>query len=566
MRIKAVHENGYEALLDKIDFQNLTLHLTVNRLENATLFGTRLDLNSINEIVKYILKAFSEVVVPNFYFGKISYKTIGPTGKDGYDTSGLIIMPMELGMPPKQKLPLVSYQHGTQLMRALAPSKFPLAISKIAEEKNNLLRGKMNLNNFMNSFTSTIIDYLEVLLVTFFIAQEGYIVVMPDYQGMKEDKNDCIHPYVIASPLGHAVADLIDHTINYELPKLKMKQWNGKVFLSGYSEGGFVTMAASKVIQEEYLQHFTITASAPAAGPYSLSHSMRLLMLRDEEFSDSYYLPMTLRSYNQCYEDIKDFNHENTLKPDFQELYNLVDGYHTSAQVCSKMKTNNRLVPKNVFAEDFIEKLYGNDEIVCGKLKENDLINWKPEMPMKLYHSPNDDRVPFENAEIAANSFNKKDCSISIIPVMGLPFIECNHVAAFLPCITTSVAWFNSFLEDNRDTLNFDEGLYPNHSLISKNRNFSLRFQLDGNLVIYNLISGRVTWQWRANSKNPVICYLTKGGQLKLYYKLWSFFTLSYKKSPNRPNIGGCKLIIHDDGNAVIYDKNNTAILTLNTL
>jgi len=555
MRINAVHENGYEALLDRLDFENLLVHLSASRFDKATLFGNDLDAGIVKELVKYILKAFTEVVSMNFYFGKISYSTVSPKEEEGYKSNALIIMPMALGLPKNQALPIVSYQHGTQLMRALAPSKFPFIVNQLAGEKNNLFQGRIRINNFMNKFGATIVDFLEVMLVTLFVAKEGYIVVMPDYQGLKEEKEDCAHPYVVASPLGHSVADLIVHTIKNELPKLKMKQWNGQVFLSGYSEGGYVTMAASKIIQEEYGKAFNITASAPAAGPYSLSHCMRLLMMREEEYSDGYYLPMTLVGYKECYGHTDDFNCENTLKPAFQELYTLVDGYHTPGEVSSKMKVNNGLIPKNVFSEEFAEKLYNNDKVVCGALKKNDLVNWKPEMPMKLYHSPNDDRVPYENSEIASSSFNEKGSNVSIVPVTGLPFIGIEHVAAFLPCITTTVAWFNTFVLDKGDTLNCDEALYPNHCLISKNKKYCLRFQLDGNLVIYSLDSGRVIWQWKVNSNNPVMCYLTSSGQLKLYCRLWNFFTYCYKESPKIPNGSGCKLVLQDDGNVVINGK-----------
>jgi len=566
MRIKAAHENGYEALLEKLDFENLLLHLSANRFDKVTLLGTELNLSGVNEIIKYILKAFTEVVAPNFYFGKISYNTSSPTGKDNYESSALIIMPMPVGIPENQRLPLVSYQHGTQLMRALAPSKFPFILNQLAEERNKLFQGKISINNFMNKFSATIVDFLEVILVALFVAKEGYIVVMPDYQGMKEEKEDCVHPYVLASPLGHAVADLIVHTINNELPKMNMKQWNGQVFLAGYSEGGYVTMAASKVIQEEYSQYLKVTASAPAAGPYSLSHCMRLLMMREEEYSDGYFLPMTLVGYKQCYDNMECFNCENALKPNFYELYSLVDGYHTISEVCNKMKINDKLIPKDIFSKEFAEKLYDKDDELCGTLKENDLINWRPEMPMKLYHSPNDDRVPYENSELASNSFNEKGSNVSIVPVTGLPLIEINHVAAFVPCITTMVAWFNSFVYNKVDTLNSEEALYPNHCLISKNKNYCLRFQLDGNLVIYNMISGRVIWQWKANYKNPTICYLTSSGQLKLYCRFWNLFTYCYKSSSKIANAEGCKLVMQDDGNAIMYDKNNRSILTLNSL
>ena len=39
--------------------------------------------------------------------------------------------------------------------------------------------------------------------------------------------------------------------------------WNGQLFITGYSEGGYTTLSAQKLIEEEHPYEFNITASAP---------------------------------------------------------------------------------------------------------------------------------------------------------------------------------------------------------------------------------------------------------------------------------------------------------------
>ena len=42
-----------------------------------------------------------------------------------------------------------------------------------------------------------------------------------------------------------------------------------ELFLLGYSEGGYATMALHRELQQFHSDEFTVTASAPMAGPWS---------------------------------------------------------------------------------------------------------------------------------------------------------------------------------------------------------------------------------------------------------------------------------------------------------
>ena len=51
-------------------------------------------------------------------------------------------------------------------------------------------------------------------------------------------------------------------------------QSNEETILAGYSEGGYVTMAAHMMIEEENLDDLGLMVSFPMAGPYDLSGVM----------------------------------------------------------------------------------------------------------------------------------------------------------------------------------------------------------------------------------------------------------------------------------------------------
>ena len=93
------------------------------------------------------------------------------------------------------------------------------------------------------------------------MAGAGYVVVLPDYHGLGTGQGD--HPYMHEDTAAKAVVDAIraTKTINAEI------EFSDKLFITGYSQGGFVTMAAHRAIQSLYSNIMTVTASAPAGVP-----------------------------------------------------------------------------------------------------------------------------------------------------------------------------------------------------------------------------------------------------------------------------------------------------------
>ena len=72
-------------------------------------------------------------------------------------------------------------------------------------------------------------------------ASAGYIFVIPDYLGFGVSDN-IVHPYYRSDLTGQTVVDMIRAT--RELAVIEGYNFNGDIFLSGYSEGGFATMSA----------------------------------------------------------------------------------------------------------------------------------------------------------------------------------------------------------------------------------------------------------------------------------------------------------------------------------
>jgi dienelactone hydrolase len=111
-------------------------------------------------------------------------------------------------------------------------------------------------------------DSAEGVLLAAVFAAEGYIVVAPNYLGY-DISTLGYHPYLIAAQQSKEMIDAVT-AARAALPTSDSPTSTdgGKLFVTGYSEGGYVAMATHSAMQSAGM---TVTASAPMSGPYTLS-------------------------------------------------------------------------------------------------------------------------------------------------------------------------------------------------------------------------------------------------------------------------------------------------------
>jgi alpha/beta superfamily hydrolase len=122
--------------------------------------------------------------------------------------------------------------------------------------------GKRNLTFFNMADLSG--NNYEGLIVALALAGDGYIVVAPNYAGY-DTSTLGYHPFMNADQQS---ADMMDAlaAARAALPSTSVAD-NQKLFITGYSEGGYVAMATHRALQAAGVP---VTASAPMSGPYAL--------------------------------------------------------------------------------------------------------------------------------------------------------------------------------------------------------------------------------------------------------------------------------------------------------
>ena len=208
---------------------------------------------------------FSPTCTVNIY--QLQYETVGGAG-EATTASGALMVPSGTNASCQGPRPIVLYAHGTNTSKTF------------------------NMADLTNSNNS------EGLLLAAIFASQGYIVVAPDYAGY-DSSSLGYHPYLNADQQSK---DMIDSLAAAHTAFATAKATdNGKLFVTGYSQGGFVAMATHRAMQTAGA---AVTAAAPMSGPYALSAFGDAIFMGEVDMSAPANFNMLVTSYQHAYGNI----------------------------------------------------------------------------------------------------------------------------------------------------------------------------------------------------------------------------------------------------------------------
>ncbi|MTI33612.1 lipase family protein [Xanthovirga aplysinae] len=326
---------------------------------------------------------------------KITYKTTFKN--EEILASGSICLPVDL----KQNVPLLSAQHGTIADHQSAPSNFSLE-----NEKATLME---------------------------FFASGGYATFIPDYIGYGSSK-EVLHPYYHYESQSQVVIDMIK--AGKEFLQLKNIEFNDQLFLFGYSEGGYTTLATLKAIESDPNLNWIVTASSSGAGGYDISGVMEHTM-EQGFYKYPSLLAFVIHAYNITYEwnrPMTDFFQE----PYALKIENLFNGLQNTSEI-------NKKLPKyldQLFQIEFLLGLEnGTEDEVLEAMNDNSVHFWIPKSPVRLYHSPYDETIPLDNT-LYTHQVMKELGATNV----SFHLIENgDHTGAVMPTVENTIKWFESF-------------------------------------------------------------------------------------------------------------------------
>ena len=335
----------------------------------------------------------------------IEYEIIDPQGLT--DTlSGLVSFPKD----PTKSFPIASYQHGTTI------------------EDNNV-----------PSVTGLNLSNQEVSIISIAMASSGFIIMLPDYQGLGSSRG--YHPYIIADTYTPAITNMVRAVkqLSTNLNINNSFMYNNQLYLFGYSEGGYATMAAQRDIEQSMSDEFNLTATFPMAGPYDLSGTMVDFYLSINFYPQPYYVANVLFNHLHYYDTLQ--NLDQYFLPFWADtLSSLFDGTHSGTFINSMMPNN----PIEILLPDVIDDFSSNSENLFRQtLEENTLLDWTPVTPTYLIHAIADDIIPITNAQVAYNRFI--DNGAESVHLIQMPESIGGHEDAAPLCLLTALDTISSY-------------------------------------------------------------------------------------------------------------------------
>ncbi|HET9238112.1 MAG TPA: lipase family protein [Oligoflexus sp.] len=274
-------------------------------------------------------------------------------------------------------------------------------------------------------------------------ASQGFVTAVMDYIGYGSSAAE-FHPYLIEGAYVPAGVDLLRATRSLiSAQGLKL----GKLFLKGYSEGGYATMALQKALETEYAAEFSITASAPAAGPYDLEVAALTALSRPK--SNPLITSFLVLAYDQWLAPELDLDAIFAL--DTTALSNLYTSGISSSEIMKALPLETRGLIEGPFLDDFLSTtpISAQAQLIRRLLVEQSLNqgDWVPRTPTRLYHCADDEIVAVAATENALAHFKGLNAEAPVSAVIAQsPDATRPYSHGSCPLVFASVGWFKEFL------------------------------------------------------------------------------------------------------------------------
>jgi len=290
----------------------------------------------------------------------LNYITPGAKGEVS-NASGVLLLPT--GADCGVAAPLVAYAKGTDVQK-------PRTLANPADSETGLLAAMY--------------------------AGQGYAVVATDYLGFAKSTYS-FHPYLHADSEATSVIDSI-RAARQAIPSMG-GSLNGKVMLTGYSQGGHASMAAHREIEKSLSSEINVVAGAHLAGPYNLSGSMKL---PDAIAGYQFFVPYLITAWQKIYGNIYSNVNDAFKAPYAAGIESLLPSptlNYTTLVTSGKLPGINGETPNQ--ARDALFQTAFSSDILTNPnnptflaAKKNDLLDWSPKSQTMLCSGSGDPTVP----------------------------------------------------------------------------------------------------------------------------------------------------------------------------
>lgn len=362
--------------------------------------STPIDLETTKTLLRtYGLDDIADKLLYEVEVYKITYKTrfMGDT----IFVSGVVACPLPENK--KDEFPVISYQHGTIVKNADAPSEYP--------ENEVMLR----------------------------MASAGAIVVVPDYIGFGASASE-FHPYMINEYTVNSILDMVRASfefIDIEEPCNR----NEQLYMMGYSQGGSATLAAVSAVQNNNANSdLNVSLAVCGSGAYNLT-TFRTWVMNQPRYTQPALIAYILKSFKTYVAE--DVTYDQVFSSDYAAMIDdMFDGSKGIADINTQFGTEH-------IGELFNDNFENEDSFTIAPeylelrnaFDDNSVAAWSvsTETSIALVYGTDDITVPSEQSLKMWQEFQGANAGVNVT----LKRIEGGtHLTTFLPTVQYAMDWF----------------------------------------------------------------------------------------------------------------------------
>jgi len=140
-----------------------------------------------------------------------------------------------------------------------------------------------------------------------------------------------------------------------------------------------------------------------------------------------------------AYDDVYDIYEQTSdvfRRPYASTVSDLFDMQHFFDDVLFALPPNSRALLTSPYYAAVIEDPQNPLRV---RLRQNAVDRWGPSAPLLVYHSPDDEEVPYEDALVSADRLRGSGAVVTVEPIPG-----SDHVNSWVRAMPRAVTWFRS--------------------------------------------------------------------------------------------------------------------------
>lgn len=236
----------------------------------------------------------------------------------------------------------------------------------------------------------------------------GYALIIPDYIGYGVTANK-VHPYLVMELTARNVLDMYYAVVPF-LEKAGCAPEHDDIYLMGYSQGGATTMAVQHEI-EHHDQPINIRRVFAGGGPYDIKYTYDQfvetnwasypcavpIMMQGMVVGNKLNLDMSTMMASNIYENLDEWVNSK---------------FYTTNQINALIGTK---VTSDLLTATGMDRTSKEVSELYKAMTENSILtySWTPKAPVFMFHSMDDDVVPFENAMRAKSKWKNANIQYS---------------------------------------------------------------------------------------------------------------------------------------------------------